>query len=172
MIKVIKVKTTQDAKLAERFTFEALKPGGFASNPDIPIASLKDQLAWLSWANIKRSEQPTFIAKEKGKIIAGIFGEPVEQWFDKGESEIQELLFRPAKENDDIAMKLLSKIIDFYRENKAKQVHFWVLEKNFNKNKFEPWQKIAMDSFGFSFKGFRRTSKWSGKPIVKIEKYF
>lgn len=171
MQKTLKVRTIKNAKLAEKFAFEALKPGGHM-DIGIPIPSLKDQFAWYSWANLRRPEQPTFIVKQKDTIIAGIFGEPVEKTFDKGESEIQELIFKPGCEDKDLALKLLSKIIDFYKKNKAKQVHFWVLEDKFKRNDFEEWQKIAMDSYGFSFKGFRRISKWSGKPIVKIEKYF
>lgn len=171
MQKVIRVKTIKDAKDAEKFIFEAIKPGG-PYNSGIPIPSLKDQLAWLSWANLRRPEQPTFIVKEGKDIVAGLFGEPVEQTFDKGESEIQEFIFKKGCEDKDIAMKVLSRAVGFYKKNKAKQVHFWVLEKNFNKNKFEMWQQIAMDSFGFAFKGFRRVSKWSGKPICKIEKCF
>jgi len=171
-MKIIRVKTTKDAKEAEKFVFEALKPGGFAHNDDIPIPSLKDQLAWLSWANLRRPEQPTFIAEKGGEIIAGIFGEPVEKAFDVGESEIQELLFKPGKDTKELGMRLLAKIVDFYQKKGAKQAHFWVREENFKKNKFQPWQQVAMDSFGFAFKGFTRISKWSGKPICKIEKHF
>jgi hypothetical protein len=171
MKKIIRVKTTKDAKLAERFVFEALKPGGFAE-AKMPIPSLKDHLAWLSWANLKREEQPTFVVKEGNKVIAGIFGEPVEQWFDKGESEIQELLFMPEYEDTSIMEKLINEIVNFYKTNNAKQVHFWVLESDFKKNEYNKWQKIALDSFGFAYKGFNRISKWSGKPICKMEKYF
>ena len=171
MQKVIKVRTIKDAKAAEKFAFEALRPGGHM-DIGIPIPSLKDQFAWYSWANLRRPEQPTFIVQADGKIIAGIFGEPVEKTFDIGESEIQEVIFKPGKESEEIARNLLSRIIKFYIRNKAKQVHFWILEKNFKKSKFEPWQKIAMDEFGFEFKDFKRISKWSGKPIYKIEKYF
>lgn len=171
MQKITRVQTVKDAKLTESFVFDALKPGGFAEE-GYPIPSLKDQLAWLSWANLRRPEQPTFIVIEDGQLIAGIFGEPVEQTFDKGESELQELIFKPGYEDKDLAMQLLSKIIKFYEKNKAKQTHFWVLETAFNKNDFAVWQQAAMESFGFAFKGFRRISKWSGKPIVKIEKYF
>lgn len=164
------VKTIQEAKTAERFVFEALKPGGFG-RCKIPIPNLKDHLAWLSWANLRRQEQPTFIAIENNKVVAGIFGEPVETWFDKGESEIQELIIAPGYESKEMAYILVSKIVEFYKKNKARQIHFWVLEKDFNAGRFEDWQNIAMDSFGFAFKGFRRISKWRGKPICKIEKY-
>ncbi len=171
-MKIKEVKNIKDAKDTEKFVFEALKPGGFAYDPIIPIPSLKDKLAWLSWANLKRGEQPTFIIREKGNIIAGIFGEPVETTFDKGESEIQELLVKPGKESDDIYLNLLKYILDFYKKNKAKQVHFWILKKNYQKGKIEKWEKLAIEKYGFEYKGFERVSKWSGKEILKIEKYF
>lgn len=172
MEKTIRITTITEAKKAEKFIFAALKPGGFAHNKDMAIPSLKDELAWLSWANLMRPEQPSFIVKEDDEIVAGIFGEPVEQTFDIGESEIQRVIFKPNYETKKLAFQLLSKIVGFYQKNSAKQVHFWVLEKDFNKNKFTLWQKVAIDSFGFAFKGFRRISKWSGKLICKIEKCF
>ncbi|MBU0975461.1 MAG: hypothetical protein ABIE03_00030 [Patescibacteria group bacterium] len=175
MLKPTRVKTTKDAKLAEAFIFKALKPDGFSKSgytKNYNIPSIKDILAWSSWANLKRPEQPSFIIKGKGRIVAGIFGEPVEGHFDVGESEIQHVLFLKEYENKNNALALLSKTVEFYKEKRAKQVHFWMLESDFNKNRYSLWQKISQDSFGFAFKGFRRISKWSGKPIVKIEKYF
>lgn len=169
--KVVRIRSVSDAKLTEKYIFEAIKPGGFA-DAEIPIPNLKDQLAWMSWANLRRPEQPSFIVKKGGKIIAGIFGEPTESWFDKGESEIQLLLVTPGEESEDIYFKLLTAIINYYKKWKAKQAHFWVSEELFNKNKITDWHKVAMDSFGFAFKGFKRNSKWSGKPICKIEKIF
>jgi len=171
-MKVIRVRTKKDAKDTEKFVFDALKPNGFAYNPIIPIPILKDKLAWLSWANLRRDEQPTFIIRERGDIIAGIFGEPVETTFDKGESEIQELLIKPGKESDEIHLGLLKSILEFYKKNNAKQVHFWILKKNYHKGNISRWEKLAIEKFGFEYKGFQRISKWSGKKIVKIEKYF
>jgi len=169
--KVERVTSIKDAKLAEKYIFEAIKPGGFA-DAELPIPNLKDQLAWLSWANLRRPEQPSFIIKENGKIIAGIFGEPTESWFDEGESEIQLLLVSPGREYDNTYFDLLENIIKFYKKQNAKQAHFWVSEVLFNKNEVSGWKKVAMDSFGFAYKGFNRISKWSGKPICKIEKIF
>ncbi|MDD3647800.1 MAG: hypothetical protein PHS44_04875 [Candidatus Dojkabacteria bacterium] len=175
MLKPTRVKTTKDAKLAESFIFEAMQPNGSSISGDpknYNIPSIKDILAWSSWANLKRPEQPSFIIKDRREIIAGIFGEPVETHFDVGEAEIQHALFKKEYETIDTALALISQIVEFYKGEKAEQTHFWMLESDFSKNMYLPWQKVAVDSFGFGFKGFRRISKWSGEPIVKIEKYF
>ena len=171
MKKIIRVKSIRQAKDAEGFIITALAPGGFAYDKTIPLPNLKDRLAWLSWANLKRPEQPSFVVKENKRIVAGMFGEPVETTFDIGESEIQTVIFKPGVESRELAFNLLTKLLAFYQKSKAKQVHFWVIEKNLNKNRYFLWQKVAMDSFGFAFKGFRRISKWRGVPICKIEKY-
>lgn len=172
MSKVIRIEKQPDAQKAEKFIFDALQPNGFAYNPSIPLPNLKDQLAWLSSANLMRPEQPSFVALENSKIVAGMFGEPVETTFDVGESEIQTVIFKPGTETKNLALDLLSKIVIFYQQHHAKQVHFWILESDFNQNNYATWQQVALDSFGFAFKDFRRFSKWSGQPICKIEKYF
>jgi hypothetical protein len=171
-IKIVRVRTPEEAKAAEKFLFESLKPGGFSHDPTILLPSLKDKLAWLSWANISRPEQPGYIVKHGVTIVGGIFGEPVETTFDVGEAEIQEWLLLPEYENEDTVRQLISAIVAFYKEHDAKQIHFWMIENRFNKQQFTIWERISMDSFGFAFKGFRRISKWRGVPIVKIEKVF
>ncbi len=168
-MKISRVKTQQDAKAAEQLILEAYKPGGFVRH-SIPIPVLKDKLAWLSWANLKRPEQPSFIVKDGNKIIAGIFGEPVEKMFDIGEAEIQDLLFLPGNEDAEIAKELFGKVLEFYKLHKAKQVHFWALESKYKSGRLEAWKKSAMDGLSFKFQGFKKISKWSGKMVYKIEK--
>lgn len=164
-----RVKSIKESKETELFVFNALKPGGFDESI-IPIPNLKDKLAWYSWANIRRPEQPTFIAILKNKIVAVVLGEPVEMTFDKGESEISDFIIQPEHNTIQVINVMLEKLLKFYKQNFAKQIHFWVLEDDFNKGKYDLWQKVLIEDYGFGFKGFRRISKWSGKPIVKIEK--
>lgn len=171
MYKINRVKSVSDAKLAESYIFEAIKPGGFADS-NISIPSLKDQLAWLSWANLRRPEQPSFVVKENNGIIAGIFGEPVENWFDVGEAEIQEFLILPGYEERVLVKQLLDEIISFYDKSGAKQVHFWIPELDFKAKNVDLWRQMCMEDFGFSYQGFSRASKWSGKKVMKIEKHF
>lgn len=171
-MKVLEVNNKQLAKQAEEFVFNSLKPGGFAHDESIPLPNLKDRLAWLSWANLLRSEQPSLVVIKNDEIVGGMFGEPVETTFDEGEAEIQTVIFKPEVESKELTLEVLTKMMEFYKKNKAKQVHFWVLEKDYEKNKFSPWRQVAIDKFGFEFKGFRRISKWRNKPIVKMEMYF
>lgn len=167
----MRVTNEAEARKAEEFIFLSLKPGGVAYNPDIPLANLKDRLAWLSWANLMRPEQPSWVVMEGERMVAGMFGEPVEQTFDIGESEIQTVIFEPGREKKEIVKELLSKMIEFYEKNGAKQIHFWILEEKFKQHKYSLWQQVAMDDFGFAFKGKSRISKWINQPVCKIEKY-
>ena len=172
-MKVLRVNNEQLAKQAEEFIFTALKPGGFSHDESIPLPNLKDKLAWLSWANLMRYEQPSLVVIDDDEIVGGMFGEPVETTFDEGEAEIQHpVVFNPGIETEELAFRMLTQMMDFYQQNDAKQVHFWVLEDDLKRNKFKPWQQVAVDRFGFEFKGFKRISKWRNKPVCKIQKYF
>lgn len=167
-ITIKRVKTIEDARATEKFIFDAIKPGGFA-DAEMPIPSLKDHLAWLSYANLRRAEQPSFIAIKNGEIIAGVFGEPIEQYFDEGESEIQELIIKPGEESDELINELLTKLMDFYTKNHAKQVHFWIRETNYKSGNYASWKKLLIERFGFKHLGFAKISKWTGVNTYKIE---
>jgi hypothetical protein len=166
-----RVKTLSDARATEQFIFDAIKPGGFADS-NMPIPSLKDKLAWLTYANLRRAEQPSFIVKVGNEVVAGIFGEPVEMTFDIGESEITDFICKPAFAIEEIVDPLLKKIITFYKKNHAKQVHFWLLDSQAQSGEMALWKKVAIDKYGFEYKGFSRISKWLGLPVRKMEVLF
>jgi hypothetical protein len=166
--KIERVRSLKDARLTEKFIFEAIKPGGFADS-EMPIPSLKDKLAWLSYANLRRVEQPSFIVKVGEKIVGGIFGEPIETTFDIGESEITDFIVIKEYVTEEIALSLLEKIVSFYKKNGAKQIHFWLLEKQAISGEMALWKKIAIEKYGFKYNGFSRVSKWTGLPVRKIE---
>lgn len=166
----IRVDSQQLAKQAEKYIFDAIKPGGFEEAP-VTIPTLKDMLAWKTWANLMRPEQPTFVALDNKEIIGIVSGEPTETWFDEGESEIQELILTPNKGTEDDARELMKLIVVFYEDNNAKQAHVWCIKETIEKKNLNLKCKLAI-GLGFKDLGFSRISKWTGKEIVKLEKVF
>lgn len=164
-----RINTEALAREAEVFVFEAVKPGGIA-DMGIPVPILKDRLAWLSWSNLMRDEQPTFGAYESNKLVGVIIGEPIEITFDIGESEIQDIILLPEYQNDEIVGELMRLALDFYNKNGAKQTHVWCEKRLFENGDMNLKCRVAIEKFGFKFLGFERVSKWSGKDVIKLEK--
>ena len=124
-----------------------------------------------------REEQPTYIAQEGSEIQAIIVAEPIEIWegdgFDTGESEIQDIIFKEGLSEDyAIAEKLMTHVINFYKDNDAKQVHVWCERRLFESDNLNLKCKVAIQEFEFKFLGFERVSKWSGLEIIKLELVF
>jgi hypothetical protein len=170
-VEIIRVQEEEIAKKTDKFIFEAIKPGGFEESV-IPIPNLKDVLAWRTWANLMRPEQPTYAAVKDNQVVGVVIGEPIESWFDEGESEIQDILVQPDYLSESLVHELFKKVFEFYKLNGAKQVHVWCLKSEYDSNSINLKCKVAIEIFGFKYKGKNRISKWSGKEIVKLEYEF
>ncbi len=164
---IIQVREEALARDCEQFLVKALSPGGFAYI-EMDLGTLKDKLAWVSYANLMRKEQPTFAAMDGDKVVGILVGEPVEDYFDIGEAEIQDIYCLENYKSKELFQELMINALEFYKKAGAKQIHVWSLKSLYESNELNLKCETA-SRLGFKFKGFERVSKWTGKRIVKLE---
>lgn len=108
----------------------------------------------------KSKFEKVYIEDDEGdrEIVAAVVGEPTETMFDVGESEIQDLVIRPEYESEELAADLIGSMVEYYRENGAKQVHVWCVADRYESGDLNLKCKVATENLVLSLKvlrGFR-----------------